>query len=435
MTVLPSLYRARAVRVTGRQLQAFVPQVFGDTPIDIDAFLGDLPTASGMGWVFFQGGDPAFPVWASAAYTGGDGPGPGVPSNEVFVGPDTPTDGQVELWYDTNAALEPLVDPGVLKAKVNDVWRNVTGSFAGGGTGTDEVWIGPSAPSDPAIELWYDSDAPSAQSVDRWNSAWGIIAVGTFVPPLAPHISTATADSITYPLTATLITGRRYMVRLQVRAITPLSSVGNVSFYMRDNGVDIRGWLGGGDPYVYTAGAYQGASYSWMFTGDNTSHSFEVRAATSGGTGANIYTDYAHYYLEDMGPISYGQPPAVEPTPPYVAWTPLTPINGWISPGGVTEMSVGIRKIGDIVYLKGSLQVGTTVPTLGAAAFNVPAGYFNSCLTRLPLIAFNSSGVCYPARADLSNGGVFYIQNIGGMTLSSGAFIQLMGVNWPVGTT
>jgi hypothetical protein len=32
-------------------------------------------------------------------------------------------------------------------------------SSTGGGTGTDEVWISPSAPSDPNIELWYDSDA------------------------------------------------------------------------------------------------------------------------------------------------------------------------------------------------------------------------------------------------------------------------------------
>lgn len=82
MTVLPSLYRAKAVKLMGRQLQAFVPQVFGDTPILIDSFLGEIPDTAGMGWVFFQGGDPCFPVWASGVSSvptdgGGDGGGSG----------------------------------------------------------------------------------------------------------------------------------------------------------------------------------------------------------------------------------------------------------------------------------------------------------------------------------------------------------------------
>lgn len=29
------------------------------------------------------------------------------------------------------------------------------------GTGADEVWIGPDEPTNPALELWYDTDAPS----------------------------------------------------------------------------------------------------------------------------------------------------------------------------------------------------------------------------------------------------------------------------------
>lgn len=399
----PSLYRAKAVNVRSGAIEAFVPQVYGETTITITDALGNLPDVPTMGWVFFQAGNPEFPVWSSGFGVGADG----------------------EDWSDEIASLQAT-------DVAYDARLDALEAGGGGGGGTDEVWVGPTAPSDPNIELWYDSDAPSPSNIDRWNSAWGIIATGTFIPPLAPHVITVT-DTLTYPLTATLITGRRYMVRLQLRATAPTGAAGNVSYYIRDNGVDIRGWQGGGDPYVYTAGAYQGLNYGWLFTGDNTSHSFEVRVAPSASF--NIYTDYAHYYIEDMGPISYGIPPAVDPTPTSVAWTPLVPINGWISPGGVTEMSVGIRKIGDICYLKGSLQVGSTVPTLGQAAFSVPAGYYNSCLTRLPLIAFNSAGLCYPARADLSNGGVFYIQNIGGMTLSSGAFIQLMGVNWPVGTT
>lgn len=43
---------------------------------------------------------------------------------------------------------------GALFVKVGGVWTEV----AGGG-GADEVWIGPDAPADPAVELWFDTDA------------------------------------------------------------------------------------------------------------------------------------------------------------------------------------------------------------------------------------------------------------------------------------
>jgi hypothetical protein len=102
----PSLYRAKAVAVTGGRVKAFIPQVFGDTEVTITAYLGGPPTEPGMGWVTFQAGNPEFPVWM----------GVGV------ITLSEPTD-------------------------------------TGGGEGADEVWIGPNAPSDPAIELWYDPDA------------------------------------------------------------------------------------------------------------------------------------------------------------------------------------------------------------------------------------------------------------------------------------
>ena len=38
----------------------------------------------------------------------------------------------------------------------------IISSTGGGGTGADEVWIGPSAPADPEMELWFDTDATPA---------------------------------------------------------------------------------------------------------------------------------------------------------------------------------------------------------------------------------------------------------------------------------
>ena len=319
--------------------------------------------------------------------------------------------------------------PGQLKAKVNGVWVPVTPGAVGG---SEEVHIGASDPGVTSThELWFDSDAVSPADTSRWNSAWGVIATGTFIPPLAPHVLTTT-EAITNPLTATLITGRRYKIRFQVRAINPTGAANAVSFYLSDNGTQIRGWAYGGDPYVYANGAYSSAHFEWHYLGDNTSHSFVVWVAP--GANTNVYTDYGLWYIEDVGPITYGIAPAVDPTPTAVAWTPIVPLNNWTLPGA-TEIHPGYRKIGDIVYLKGSLMGGSTPPALGQTAFQLPAGYYSNILTRVSLLGFFSNGNTFSCRVDLSSSGAFMPNNIGGSALGVGSFLQLNGVSWPVSAT
>ena len=99
MATYPSVYKARAVKYEAPVLTAFVPQVFGNVAIEITEVIG-APT-QGMGWVFFQGGNPEFPVW-----NGGVG---GSVSDVVWAGPDAPTDKSIELWWDTDeeAPLDP----------------------------------------------------------------------------------------------------------------------------------------------------------------------------------------------------------------------------------------------------------------------------------------------------------------------------------------
>lgn len=48
----------------------------------------------------------------------------------------------------------------VLKAKIDGVWV----PLGSGGSGNDEVAIGPTVPTDPGIELWYDTDDPQGQA-------------------------------------------------------------------------------------------------------------------------------------------------------------------------------------------------------------------------------------------------------------------------------
>jgi hypothetical protein len=80
MAVYPSIYRAKAAKVTGNSMQAYIPQVFGETLVTIVNFVGAPPTSAEMGWVTFQAGNPEFPVWmgvTAAAAAPPPGPSPG----------------------------------------------------------------------------------------------------------------------------------------------------------------------------------------------------------------------------------------------------------------------------------------------------------------------------------------------------------------------
>ena len=47
--IYPSIYRAKATQVSGNKITAFVPQVFGETPIMITDFLGPPTLRDGLG--------------------------------------------------------------------------------------------------------------------------------------------------------------------------------------------------------------------------------------------------------------------------------------------------------------------------------------------------------------------------------------------------
>ena len=164
-TVFPSIYRAKATQSidNARVLKVLVPQVFGEVAIEVTHFLGQAKL--GMGWVFFQGGNPEFPVWASGLAVSGVSGGNG---------------GGGEDWSDEIAVIES--DIATLESNVDNMFVHQMGQdmeiddlqatdvsldgridaleAGGGGGGVDEVWIGPSPPTGPQ-ELWYDTDAPS----------------------------------------------------------------------------------------------------------------------------------------------------------------------------------------------------------------------------------------------------------------------------------
>lgn len=92
------------MQVNGASLQAYVPQVFGESPITVTAYMGEQPTLPGMGWVMFQGGNPEFPVWMGVS-VGGDGGGA-----SMYVTRDYRWLNQIDA-----------TDPGHGKVKVNQL--------------------------------------------------------------------------------------------------------------------------------------------------------------------------------------------------------------------------------------------------------------------------------------------------------------------------
>lgn len=57
------VFKARCTAVTGNNLTVAVPQVFGDTLIVTSSVVGTYPDAGTFGYISFEGGDPAYPVW------------------------------------------------------------------------------------------------------------------------------------------------------------------------------------------------------------------------------------------------------------------------------------------------------------------------------------------------------------------------------------
>jgi hypothetical protein len=177
----PAIYRARAA-ANGSGLDVFVPQVFGDTPIKVtDSVGGQVP---GMGWVMFQGGDAAHPVWlADIGLGSGGGSIEGL--DEVWIGPDQPDD-SYELWYDTDAtAPAPVWAPVVLPALVSGAFSNPPNVRIDGGVvemiGTVALAAGFAAYSVGTIPVGYRPSLMTVQGQVEYRNSGSPVIVPVIV--------------------------------------------------------------------------------------------------------------------------------------------------------------------------------------------------------------------------------------------------------------
>lgn len=283
----------------------------------------------------------------------------------------------------------------VLKARVNGQWVPLNGS--------DEVHVGPSDPTLASTELWVDTDEPSVMTDDmRWNTAWGIVALGSMKASPIAAAGASVRVPVTDPLPYTLLTGRRYRIRCNVRAWQPASLPSTGYLVIRRSGTEL--WDNHSTVSYGLAGMYVDAFIS---AGDNVAQTWDV-VWVSGAT-ATLYTDQASgfFYIEDIGPVSTAVP-MVNPIP---AWTNVTLQDGATADDPAGHASPPrYRKIGDIVYVEGScnLTKSQSIP------FILPAGYRPARGVRLLLGGHrNGVGGSYYVRCDLGPSGQLATYEIG----------------------
>lgn len=185
----------------------------------------------------------------------------------------------------------------VLYARIDGAWVPVGG---GGGGGPDEVFIGSDDPiaDNPNAELWYDTDAVAPVTDDlRWNTAWGVVATGSFIGGANWTLTAGTNVRITNDLSFTSVVGRQYRVVCQIRAVGTIGSPG-LNFLI--NGAPFGT---GNDTWATQGAAYGGRMFEGRFTGNGTAHTFWIGGSTTPAT--SLWLDgIASFYIEDIGPTT-----------------------------------------------------------------------------------------------------------------------------------
>jgi hypothetical protein len=176
---------------------------------------------------------------------------------------------------------------GVLKARVGGSWVDIAAGAI------DEVWVGPSAPTDPNVQMWFDTDAPAVQDA---NVAWGYIGSDTTSGQVA--LSTTAAD-MGARVTWTANPSRRYRTTLVTGNVAKDATAAHV--YM-----SITTAAGGGGTLI-ERGTYIAANnltvimFAYIESSLSGSITRNIQGRTSAGGGFS--NSGLTVLVEDIGPV------------------------------------------------------------------------------------------------------------------------------------
>lgn len=196
-----------------------------------------------------------------------------------------------------------------------------------------------------------------------WNTAWGVVAVGTFFNAGAPSLPVG-VTKLTNDINFKSILGRRYRFVLQVRIVGATTGNG-VNFLPLGPGVGGSSW----DVWVSnTSNPWSPLHTEVLFNGNDTLGAFYWNANNAGTGAVAVYLDsMSTVYIEDVGPVA-----GFTPVTPATAWTPIPLSGNWVAydPAGGWQVPA-YRKLGDIVYCRGLAKNASNDLTVGV----LPIGY------------------------------------------------------------
>jgi len=304
-----------------------------------------------------------------------------------------------------------------IKAKIGGTWVPIGG-------GGDEVWVGADTPTDNNVELWYDTDEPNLydQYDARWNSAWGVVGQATTNTPQS-GIGATKVDLTSIAVTFVPVSGRRYRAYFQSHFYANGAGVLDVDItdgantaVAKFNGQVAAGWVPSPVVITHAMSPPAGAAYTLKVR-----CSISASTVNSSPTGDNL----TRLVVEDVGPVSLSAPPAQ----PASVWTNVTYLNGWSGESGGGSQPVQYRLVGDKVEVRGQAIRSAMA---AAPVFNLPVGFRPPLSVRFMLgVHVTGAGGVYHTRTDVTTAGDVFVSDVS-PALSGGATLYCSNISFSV---
>jgi hypothetical protein len=188
------------------------------------------------------------------------------------------------------------------------------------GEASKATWSSPGVLNIKRQELVVGQPPGDDAALARWNSAWGVVSKGGFLLGNGGAIAASTSTTIA-SVTATLLAGRRYLLKLWANGWSASSSMTGY-FYVNASGnsADFSG-----APWKWTGGTNDNLNVEWAVVVGVTAtangallagpQTFTVRFVNQSAVAGTHYNDQGFFDVFDVGPVTPAavSPPAGEP--------------------------------------------------------------------------------------------------------------------------